>query len=306
MDSFADALAGAAGTVVGKTFTYPLDYLKVRLQVSGLGVTQDQIVSEVYRKEGVLGFYAGLGPKVMKSSTQKFIMFYLQRLLSGLYAAAFLKGTGQTVSTGVYMVISYLGEMLGLPLVLPIEVVVTRVQTSKTGEGALDVLRDIRNSKGGFRGLYRVFPAYVFTCCQPGIQFPVFELLKRFFLKRQRMLRVGATGAGARLEPQLGWGEAFIAGAISKAIGQTVTFPFERTRSKYMTLQKQGAENLSVFQVLRDIYAEEGFGFPFFGGLWKGVENDLSQGILNAALMMMVKEQLFHVVRNMVLGFQKR
>ena len=181
MDSFADALAGAVGTVVGKSVTYPLDFLKVRMQVSGMGVTQKQIVAEVYNKKGILGFYAGLGPKVMKSSTQKFIMFYLQRLLSGLYAAAFLKGKGKTVGTGVYMVISYLGEMLGLPLVLPIEVIVTRVQTSKTGEGAMEVIRGIRNSKNGFLGLYRVLPAYVFTCCQPGIQFPVFELLRLFF-----------------------------------------------------------------------------------------------------------------------------
>ena len=69
-----------------------------------------------------------------------------------------------------------------------------------------------------------------------------------------------------------------------------------------MAMQQQGAENLSVFQVLWDMYDEEGFGFPFFGGLWKGVENDLSQGIVNAALMMMVKEQLYHVVRKIVLG----
>ena len=149
------------------------------------------------------------------------------------------------------MVISYLGEMLGLPLVLPIEVIVTRVQTSKTGEGAMEVIRGIRNSKNGFLGLYRVLPAYVFTCCQPGIQFPVFELLRLFFLRRRRVHPAVVSASVGQV--QLGWGEAFIAGAISKAIAQTITFPFERARSKYMAMQQQGAENLSVFQVLRDL-----------------------------------------------------
>ena len=49
MDSLADALAGTAGTIVGKLFTYPLDFLKVKVQVSGAGVTPAQIRAEVLR-----------------------------------------------------------------------------------------------------------------------------------------------------------------------------------------------------------------------------------------------------------------
>ena len=71
MDSLADALAGTAGTIVGKVVTYPLDFLKVKVQVSGVGITEAQIRAEVYQKHGFLGFYQGLGPKVMKSSIQK-------------------------------------------------------------------------------------------------------------------------------------------------------------------------------------------------------------------------------------------
>ena len=48
------------------------------------------------------------------------------------------------------------------------------------------------------------------------------------------------------------------------------------------------------------LYKEEGMGFPFYGGLWKGVESDLSQGILNAAFMLMIREQLYNFVKGLV------
>ena len=286
MDSLADALAGTAGTIVGKLFTYPLDFLKVKVQVSGAGVTPAQIRAEVLKEHGVLGFYQGLGPKVVKSSTQKFIMFFLQRFLGGTYRSIYMQGLPESVPvhTGAYMIISWLGEILGLPIVIPLEAIVTRVQTSKTGETAMEVITKIRNSPGGFLSLFRVFPAYIFTCCQPALQYPIFELSRAYIL-RGRM--------------QLGWVESFLVGAISKAIAQIITFPFERTRSKFQQLQKSG-ENLSPLTIMYQLYKEEGMGFPFYGGLWKGVESDLSQGILNAAFMLMIREQLYNFVKGLV------
>eukprot|EP00943_MAST-04B_sp_MAST-4B-sp1_P002342 g2342.t1 len=289
MDSLADALAGTAGTVVGKLFTYPLDFLKVKVQVSGVGVTPAQIRTEVLQEHGVLGFYQGLGPKLVKSSTQKFIMFFLQRFLGGTYRSIYMQGVPESVPvhTGAYVIISWLGEILGLPIIIPIETVVTRVQTSLKGETAMEVISAIRSSPGGFLSLFRVFPAYIFTCCQPALQYPIFEILRGYML-RGRM--------------QLGWIESFFAGAISKAIAQTITFPFERTRSKFQQLQKSG-KNLSPLAVMYQLYKEEGLGFPFYGGLWKGVESDLYQGIVNAALMLMIREQLYNFVKGLVYAF---
>ena len=54
------------------------------------------------------------------------------------------------------------------------------------------------------------------------------------------------------------------------------------------------------------LYQEEGLGVPILGtGLWKGVFADLYQGVLNAALMMMVKEQLTQTVKGMILGTKR-
>ena len=286
MDSLADALAGTAGTIVGKVVTYPLDFLKVKVQVSGVGITEAQIRAEVYQRYGFLGFYQGLGPKVMKSSIQKFIMFFLQRLLGGTYRRLYMQGIPESVPVhaGAYIIISWLGEILGLPIIIPLETVVTRVQTSTSGETALQVVSSIKNSPGGFSSLFRVFPAYIFTCCQPALQYPIFESMRSFLLH----------GRG-----QLGWLEAFFVGALSKAIAQIITFPFERTRSKFQQLQKSGATS-SPLSVMYQLYSDEGLGFPFYGGLWKGVESDLTQGILNAAFMLMIREQLYNFVKELV------
>jgi len=296
-DALANAIAGMAGTVVGKTATYPLDFLKVRVQVSKAGVTQSQIVRQVLAESGVLGFYAGVGAKVTKSGLQKFIMFYLQNALSTTYRSMFQSNALLArVDTIPYMIISWLGEILGLPIIIPIETIVTRLQTSTGGESILDHIQDIRNQPGGVLSLYKSFPAYFFTCMQPGIQFPVYEYLKSWRLRKQAQRKGILIGAS---ELQLGWVESFVIGAISKGIAQIITFPFERTRSKFQALQKSGS-TASVISVMHGLYAEEGL-----GGMWKGVFADLYQGVLNAALMMMVKEQLTKTVKALVLGLRK-
>jgi hypothetical protein len=298
----ADAVAGMAGTIVGKFATYPLDFLKVRVQVSGAGVTQSEIISKVYAADGLIGFYAGCGAKVTKSSIQKFIMFFLQRILGQKYRSTFMRGRcdGARVDTVPYMIISWLGEILGLPVIIPIETIVTRLQTSTNGESVLNHLRDIQNQPGGVMSLFNSFPAYFFTCMQPGIQFPVFEWLKAKRIRRLAQ-RLGEKGvAVSENELQMGWMESFLIGAVSKGFAQIITFPFERTRSKFQALQKSGKAT-SVFAVMLSMFREEGFGMPFLGtGMWKGVFADLYQGVLNAALMMMVKEQLTTLVKSAI------
>ena len=137
---------------------------------------------------------------------------------------------------------------------------------------------------------------------QPGIQFPIFEVLKRWRINNKRVQRSNeAKNVDDSIDLRMGWLESFLIGAVSKALAQITTFPFERTRSKFQSLQKSGKEQ-SIFTIMYSMYKEEGLGFPLYGtGLWKGVYADLYQGVLNAALMMMIKEQLQRTVKMWVL-----
>ena len=130
-------------------------------------------------------------------------MFFLQRLLGGTYRRLYMQGIPDStpVHTGAYIIISWLGEILGLPIIIPLETVVTRVQTSTSDETALQVFNSISSSPGGFSSLFRVFPAYIFTCCQPALQYPIFESARSFLLR----------GRG-----RLGWVEAFLSALCQK------------------------------------------------------------------------------------------
>ena len=82
------------------------------------------------------------------------------------YASVFQVAPG----TLTYAFMSWSGEIIGLPVVVPLEQIVTRVQTSGTGETAMQIIQSITDSEGGWSELFKVTPAYLFTACQPAIQ----------------------------------------------------------------------------------------------------------------------------------------
>lgn len=81
LEAFASAAAGGLGSVVSKVFTYPLDFLKVKLSVKTKEETAGLIISGVLKEHGVLGLYKGISPKLAKSFAQKFIYFCLSEAL---------------------------------------------------------------------------------------------------------------------------------------------------------------------------------------------------------------------------------
>jgi hypothetical protein len=70
----------------------------------------------------------------------------------------------------------------------------------------------------------------------------------------------------------------------------------------FMALQKEGKDTTEI-AVIIELQNQEGLGKPLLcTGFWRGVSADLYQGVLNAALMMMVKEQLTITVKGIVLS----
>lgn len=61
---FAQAAAGAAGSIVSNTIVYPLDLISTRVQTSGSKAQAKSplaAISEVVKKKGISGLYQGLG-----------------------------------------------------------------------------------------------------------------------------------------------------------------------------------------------------------------------------------------------------
>ena len=60
LEAFASAAAGGLGSVVSKLFTYPLDFLKVKLSVKDKEETAASIIGGVMKQHGVTGLYKGI------------------------------------------------------------------------------------------------------------------------------------------------------------------------------------------------------------------------------------------------------
>ena len=111
------------------------------------------VLRAIMSTEGVGGLYRGINNKLLKSMSQKFIYFYLFKYLSDRVRTMHkVKNPG----SGALVVIGFLGELLGLPLIIPLEAVVTKVQMAKAGEptGFVSVLRTFeeRRRRGAGRG----------------------------------------------------------------------------------------------------------------------------------------------------------
>lgn len=167
------------------------------------------------------------------------------------------------------------------------------------------------------------FGASVVLCINPAIQYTVFDQLKALILQR-----VAARHPGKRVA--LTTAQAFLLGAVAKAIATVVTFPYIRAKvvlqaakAGRRTCSRDAAEagaaagsgagggggggegeqggaddplrvlpSDSAPEVLRKLAAADGV-----HGWYKGMAPQLLKGVLAAALMLSVKERIEVVVR---------
>ena len=124
-EALISAASGAAATTVSKTCFYPLDRIKTALQGDQTGASTVEILARIQKTRGLLSFYKGLNYKLVKSVSQKTAYFYIYQALSDAYRQAL---AGESSSVLGEIVIGWLGEALSLPLIIPLEAVVTKVQ----------------------------------------------------------------------------------------------------------------------------------------------------------------------------------
>eukprot|EP00747_Dinoflagellata_sp_TGD_P220799 gnl/TRDRNA2_/TRDRNA2_92717_c0_seq1.p1 gnl/TRDRNA2_/TRDRNA2_92717_c0~~gnl/TRDRNA2_/TRDRNA2_92717_c0_seq1.p1 ORF type:complete len:315 (+),score=63.29 gnl/TRDRNA2_/TRDRNA2_92717_c0_seq1:38-982(+) len=296
------ALSGAWGSAVSKTITYPLESAKTWT----MNKKSHETTAEVMKKLWETGIYIGFQAKVTKTVVQKSLFFYIQAGLMILAArisdsrrrARGLKPSGQ-VGTLALLLSGYFGEMLGIPLFAPIEYIAVQVQTSRTRESASSVVRRTLQ-ESGIAGFYRGWQVYLLCAFQPMVQFALIERA------RARLLR-GKDPATAVLSA----GVAFWLGALTKAMAATLTFPINTGRviiqakvngkptgDKAAALPMPDDEDtVNIFYVLAGVVRKEGV-----LGLYKGLLSEVAEGILGAAIQLMVKEQVTNVMRALVYG----
>jgi hypothetical protein len=220
MEQLIEAINAAIGTAVSKVATYPLDIVKTKLATSDGQTTVRQVVRELTTNNGIGGLFFGVENKLVKSCTAKFIYFYIYRALLNIGS-----GPNGEISVASNLVIGYLGEFLSLPVVMPLEAIVSKSQAAGiSGKEAINVMY----KEGGINRFYAAPFAYVMGCCQPAIQYTIYDQIKRAYL---------LTTKGKN--EQLGAFSAFMLGAVTNIIAVTTCYPLEVIR---MTQQAGSGE----------------------------------------------------------------
>ncbi|KAF0693088.1 Aste57867_15904 [Aphanomyces stellatus] len=263
MATLATATAAAVGGCTASVALYPLDTLKTRMQSES---KKDDATEKkpliTWDVENILSLYKGVEYKAAQSTMSKFLYFYAYTAMTNML----LTKDSKSLSTGANLVVGYLAEMFHLPVSLPLEVIITRMQTCKSGEskeGFVQLLQSIWNENGGkWTAFYKGFSAYFVLCLQPAIQFTVFEQVKKLYLKAYKPTTTTLSAL-----------EAFLLGAAARSLAIMVVFPYIRAKVIVQAQSKSGAKKQdSIPTVIEKLVHDEGV-----ASLYRGLTPELTK-----------------------------
>lgn len=290
----AHALAGGLGGVVAMGITYPMVTLSTLAQTKSdktqekpqeepqekpqAGQAQPQhaedsllrSIRNLYRKEGVLGFYSGFESAMYGMFLSNLVYYYFYELTTNQILK--LRGKKQAGLTALESMLT--GWIAGSATVLatnPIWVANTRMTVSGAGRtSTLRTLIRIIKTEGVGALLAGVLPALILVV-NPIIQYTIFEQLKNLLNGRSRK---GMSSI-----------DAFFIGAIGKLVATGSTYPYITVKSR-MHLNRD-KHRKSVLGWFLDIYKHEGV-----AGFYNGIGVKLGQSVLTAAFLFFFKEEL--------------
>ncbi|KAJ7425928.1 Peroxisomal membrane protein PMP34 [Willisornis vidua] len=299
-ESLVHAVSGAVGSMTAMTVFFPLDTARLRLQVDEKrkSKTTPAVLLEIIKEEGLLAPYRGWFPVISSLCCSNFVYFYTFNSLKALWVK------GQHSTTGKDLVLGVVAGVVNVLLTTPLWVVNTRLKLQGAKfrnedivptnyRGIIDAFHQIIRDEGVLALWNGTFPSLLLVF-NPAIQFMFYEGFKRKLLKKQL---------------QLTSLDAFVIGAIAKAVATTLTYPLQTVQSilrhcgeivREIVLplfqfgrHRLNPENRTLGSLRNVLYLLQQrvrrFGLV---GLYKGLEAKLLQTVLTAALMFLVYEKL--------------
>ncbi|XP_040516512.1 peroxisomal membrane protein PMP34 isoform X1 [Gallus gallus] len=273
------------GSVTAMTVFFPLDTARLRLQVDEKrkSKTTPAVLLEIIKEEGLLAPYRGWFPVISSLCCSNFVYFYTFNSLKTLWVK------GQHSSTGKDLVLGVVAGVVNVLLTTPLWVVNTRLKLQGAKfrnedivptnyKGIIDAFHQIIRDEGALALWNGTFPSLLLVF-NPAIQFMFYEGFKRKLLKKQT---------------QLTSLDAFVMGAVAKAVATTLTYPLQTVQSILrFGRHRLNPENRTLGSLKNVLYLlrerVRRFGLM---GLYKGLEAKLLQTVLTAALMFLVYEKL--------------
>ncbi|PTU18663.1 hypothetical protein P175DRAFT_0503463 [Aspergillus ochraceoroseus IBT 24754] len=293
---FAGGVAGA----VSRTIVSPLERLKILLQIQSIGREEYKLsiwkaLKKIGKEEGWRGFLRGNGTNCIRIIPYSAVQF-------GSYN--FYKRFAETSPNADLSPLRRLlcGGAAGITSVVvtyPLDIVRTRLSIQSASFAALrqehvgeklpgmfTTMVLIYKNEGGFVALYRgIVPTVAGVAPYVGLNFMTYESVRKYLTPE------GETTPGPLRK--------LLAGAISGAVAQTFTYPFDVLRRRFQinTMSSMGYQYTSILDAVRVIVAEEGI-----RGLFKGITPNL----LKVAPSMASSWLSFELIRDFLLQLDEK
>ncbi|KAF8056394.1 ufc1 [Scenedesmus sp. PABB004] len=326
-----EAVAGGLGSLAALVATYPLKTIYTlqairmqeakgrRLSAAERGALLRDPAALLRALLPSLGaLYSGLQPAAVETTASNAIYFYFYSLLRGAAVSALRARRGQPpvagaaarredIGVAASLGVAALAGAINMLATSPAQVVATQMQaraalkrqlvaagapSEHIRSDALGVAVAVWREDGPL-GFWRGVLPNLALVVNPAVQYMAFEALTARAVAAKARRRGGSR---VKLEP----GEVFLLGAGAKILATVATYPMIVVKSRLQAAGSHSAPEhryAGAADALRRIVREEGL-----AGLYRGMQAKLAQTALNAALMLMIKEQVHGSAAATLLG----
>jgi len=291
-DNTATAAAGSIGSVLAISLVYPVDRVRVQLQIANTACKEDRstplgVCARMF-KEGTL--YKGLYSVTQTMAVSNFVFFYIAAVIKLAFQKA-RERRGRKPSYYEPLVASSVAGCLNMILTEPLWRANMIISTAKPNGEQLsnDVFATVAKlaQKDGVASLWIGLGTSLLLVSNPIIQFFAYDAVKEPIVRRRKRL----TGS-----------QAFLIGALAKTIATILTYPLQvaQSRLRMQKAKKDKAESNgdgpTPYQGVGDcmirIAQQEGI-----AGLFAGMGPKLVATVLNAAFMFFFYEKIEYAIK---------
>ncbi|CAK7219637.1 hypothetical protein SCUCBS95973_003884 [Sporothrix curviconia] len=246
--------------------------LKILFQIQSVGRTEYQMpvgkaLKKMWVEEGWRGFMRGNGTNCIRIVPYSAVQFGSYNFYK---THIFEKHPGADLSSISRLVCGGIAGITSVVFTYPLDIVRTRlsIQTASFADlgartrrmpGMWETLVLMYKNEGGFLALYRgIIPTVAGVAPYVGLNFMTYEAVRKYLTKD------GEKNPSAMRK--------LAAGAISGAVAQTCTYPFDVLRRRFQinTMSGMGYQYKSLTDAIRVIIMQEGI-----KGLYKGIVPNL-------------------------------
>ncbi|ODV88648.1 hypothetical protein CANCADRAFT_32185 [Tortispora caseinolytica NRRL Y-17796] len=290
----ASFIAGGVAGAVSRTVVSPFERMKIIFQIQGPASTNyigvGPTLVKMWKEEGWHGFMRGNGINCIRIIPYSAVQFSSYTVLK----EALLRPGETELDAPNRLFAGAIAGILCVAATYPLDIVRTRlsIYTATIGAhhgaealakgeripGMWETMNMMYRTEGGVKALYRgIWPTTLGVAPYVGLNFAVYEGLREYAIPQ-----------GETQPTAIG---KLTCGAVSGAIAQTLTYPFDVLRRRFQvnTMSSIGFQYPSVWGALKSIVHKEGV-----LGLYKG----LSANLLKVAPSMAASWVSFEMVKD--------